>query len=88
MVAFASVAQTSEPQFPEPSHVPVACGSVHAAVPAATGVQVPELPHVMHWGHEADPQQNPFGQLPLVHCVPLVHARPLGSVASHVEPLQ
>ena len=86
--ALVSGRHVSDPQFPEPSHLPVALGAVHVADPAATGVQVPELPHVVHWGHEAEPQQNPLGQLPLVHCVPLVHARPFGSVASQVEPLQ
>ena len=78
---------TIVPQLPDPSHIPAPLVTVHAS-PAATGMHVPVLPHVVHWGHEVDPQQNPLGQLPLVHSVPDAHERPLGFVASHVDPLQ
>ena len=70
-----------------PLHVPVlpqGGAAVHwpvgAAVPAASGVQVPGDVPLQVWQvpQAALPQQMPFTQLPLMHWLPAVHTRPFG----------
>jgi hypothetical protein len=50
---------------------------VGAAVPAASGVQVPGVEPLQVWQvpQVALPQQTPLTQLPLMHWFPAVHAR-------------
>ncbi len=66
--------------------VRVPCG-----MPAGTVVQVPNIPGTSHAWHaevsHAELQQYPSTQLPLVHWVDVVQARPFGSVP-HEPPTQ
>ena len=52
---------------------------VGAAVPAASGVQVPGVVPLQVWQvpQAALPQQTPFTQLPLMHWLAAVHTEPL-----------
>jgi hypothetical protein len=59
-----------------------------AAVPAATGVQAPVPERLQAWqgAQAAEPQQTPSTQLPLMHCPPVVQARPFGLNAQLIAP--
>ena len=82
-------------QAPRPSQTPVvpqleaamatqtAAGS---AAPAATGVQVPCLPTIAHelqLPHDADPQQTPSVQWPLIQVALPAQAAPFGERLVH-----
>jgi hypothetical protein len=64
-----------EPQLAAPSSAQKAAG---AAVPAGSGVQapLPERLQAVQAGQSAEPQHTPSTQLPLMHWVPAVQARP------------
>jgi hypothetical protein len=74
-------------QWPPPSHLPSVAhaaapwsvqNEVGAGVPAGSGVHAPvPAAHAAHDGQLAEPQHTPSTQLPLMHWVPVVHARPL-----------
>ena len=60
-------------------------------VPSATGEQVPCFPataHERHAPHDADPQQNPSVQKPLMQSPAAPHAAPLGLRFVHEVPWQ
>jgi hypothetical protein len=74
-------------QPPAPSHLPFvpqlawpssAQKADGAAVPAATGAHVPLPLMLQAWqaGQSDEPQHTPSTQLPLMHWLPAVHARP------------
>ena len=76
-------------QAPEPSHLPLwQFEARHAESDADAGLplHVPGVPrlHALHAAQLAVPQQTPSTQLPVVHSVPLVHARPSGLLAWHL----
>src|SRR5262249_11282760 len=76
---------------PEPSQAPsvphvVLAGAAHwlsGSWPAGTDVHVPTVPASAHdWQVPAQPllQQKPCAQLPELHCGPVVHGCPMGSL--------
>ncbi len=57
-----------------------------SATPAATAVQVPSFPAIAHepqLPHDADPQQNPSVQCPLVQVALFVQAAPFAARLVH-----
>jgi len=85
------------PQLPLPSQVPSQAAMpapqtgrpLTGAVPLPVLVQLPgEVSQRWHWPVQADPQQTPSTQMPEVHSLGALQARPFGLVDLHVGALQ
>ena len=97
MGQFASVAHDAGQLALVPLHSTFPAHTGEPAVPALLGPHVPSATplcfsaavHASHAPAHAVSQHTPSAQLPLVHCVPAVHAAPLASFATHApDPLQ
>ena len=84
-------------QPPPPSHLPfwpqldgpsVAQKETGAVVPAATGEHAPVPVRLQAWqgAQLVEPQHTPSTQLPLMHCPPVVQARPFFLSAQLLAP--